>query len=410
MSSVPATRFEVHVDLAGGTVRAGTAHVATRRGETVCTFTYDADYLGSPDSFDLGPDLPRAEISVTTHGLPGALRDSAPDRWGGHLIARRVHAEDRDARRTPRTLTDVDYLLGVSDLTRQGAMRYRQGGGDFVATGTDVPKLLELPTLLHAATLVARGAGGRDEFAAIKVLVDAGTGSLGGARPKASVRDGQRLLIAKFPHPHDEWDVEAWEATALDLAHAAGIAVPRHELVDVDGHSVLLLERFDRREGRRVPYASAMTLMRTTDGVGHDYTELAESLAAQGSRVTADLRDLWRRVAFSLVVNNCDDHLRNHGFLFDDGGWAASPLFDVNPNPDPRVERATSIGFATDSRETPTALFAAARDFRLTPADARRVWDEVLAATEGWRAVAAANGVSARELDDFAEALDQHHR
>ena len=408
MNPTPGIAVEVHVDLDTGTTFAGTVYFNTRRGQLGSTFTYDRDYLSSSDSFDISPDLPRANVTSVTEGLPGALSDSAPDRWGRNLILKKVQSAAQDAGRRLPTLTEVDYLLGVSDLTRQGALRYQRDSLDFLASGADVPKLIELPQLLNAAMIVARDARGADEFAAIKALLDAGTGSLGGARPKASVRDGSRLLIAKFPHPEDEWDVEAWEATTLDLASAAGIQVPNHELVGVDGKNVLLLERFDRRDGQRVPYISGMTLLRSSDGVGRDYTELAEAITELGSRVNDDLSDLWRRVAFSVIVNNSDDHLRNHGFLFEDGGWALSPMFDVNPNPDLGKERSTSIGFQTDSRETARALMETARDFGLTPGDARRIWDEVLTATENWRESAQANGVKERDIDEFAESLDQH--
>lgn len=406
MSPAPSIVVEVHVDLASGTILAGTAYFSSRRGEISCQFTYDPDYLASSDSFDLSPDLPREDVVSITKGLPGALSDSAPDRWGRNLIKKRLQLTARDGGGARPTLTDIDYLLGVSDLTRQGALRYRCGSDEFLAGGTDVPKLIELPRLLDAASIVAREARDDDVFAAINALLEAGTGSLGGARPKASVRDGDRLLIAKFPHPDDEWDVEAWEATALDLAHAAGIRVPNYELVDVAGKNVLLLERFDRREERRIPYVSGMTLLRTTDGVGHDYLELAEALIAHGSRVTDDLRELWRRIAFSAIINNSDDHLRNHGFLFDEGGWTVSPMFDVNPNPDLGKERSTTIGFQAKSQEAAKALFESAENFDLSASEAGRIWADVLAATENWRDVANRNKVGARELDDFSEAMD----
>ena len=405
---MPSVSVEVSVDLANGTTRAGTAYFNSRRGEISCQFTYERVYMAFPDSFDLGPDLPRAAATSTTRGLPGAVSDSAPDRWGRNLIKKRLQSAARDAGRMLPTVTDVDYLLGVSDLTRQGALRYRSGSDEYLAVGTDVPKLMELPRLLDAATIVTRASRDDDEFAAIKALLDAGSGSLGGARPKASVRDGDRLLIAKFPHPEDEWDVEAWEATALDLASAAGIRVPNHKLVEVGDQHVLLLERFDRREQQRIPYISGMTLLLTTDGVGHDYRELGEALTAHGSHVTDDLRDLWRRIAFSVIVNNTDDHLRNQGFLFEDGGWTTSPMFDVNPNPDLGKERSTTIGLQASPQRTAEALLESAADFRLSAVEAGQIWAAVLDATENWRDVAERNKIGARELDDFSEAMDYH--
>lgn len=176
MNPTPGIAVEVHVDLDTGTTFAGTVYFNTRRGQLGSTFTYDRDYLSSSDSFDISPDLPRANVTSVTEGLPGALSDSAPDRWGRNLILKKVQSAAQDAGRRLPTLTEVDYLLGVSDLTRQGALRYQRDSLDFLASGADVPKLIELPQLLNAAMIVARDARGADEFAAIKALLDAERG------------------------------------------------------------------------------------------------------------------------------------------------------------------------------------------------------------------------------------------
>lgn len=167
--------------------------------------------------------------------------------------------------------------------------------------------------------MLGRSANADESLDAVKELLDAGTGSLGGARPKASVRDGDRLIVAKFSSPRDDWDVIAWEKTVLDLAEIAGLRVPDRKLTRVDGKSVLLLDRFDRTAtGGRVPYLSAMTLLTARDGMSDqfDYTDLAETLAEHGSTtISMDLVELWKRVVFSVAVHNTDDHLRNHGFI-----------------------------------------------------------------------------------------------
>lgn len=270
-----------------------------------------------------------------------------------------------------------------------------------------MPKLLELPRLLHAAEQVELD---DDDLSAVKELLDAGTGSLGGARPKASVRDGDRILIAKFASPKDDWDVIAWEKTALDLAENAGLRVPRRRLQRVNGKAVLLLDRFDRADdGSRIPYMSAMSLLEARDGESsdYDYVDIAEALAEHGDvTITEDLRELWRRVAFSVAIHNTDDHLRNHGFLRGRAGWTLSPAFDVNPNPDIAKEREIGIGSAHARDEELDGLKASAASFGLKDERATEVLDEVFAATANWRQVAAGNGIAEREMNRMADAFD----
>lgn len=406
MSASPATRLRVAVDHVDGPVLAGSAFVSERRGVVRTVFDYDVGYLGERRAYPLSPDLALARGKHSVAGLPGSFADSAPDRWGRNLIAKRMRAQAREEGRPQTTIQEVDYLLGVSDLTRQGALRFAWSeGGPYLDAQQNVPKVVALPRLLRAADEVAMD--GDDDLAAVKALLDAGTGSLGGARPKASVQDAAKLLIAKFPHHSDEWDVMAWEKTALDLAELCGIRVPGRQLVDVGGRNVLVLDRFDRGESGRVGYISAMTLLGGRDGDQADYLEIAEALSEHGSDVTGDLIELWRRIAFSLVVNNVDDHLRNHGFLRAASGWRLSPAFDINPDPDPGVERATTIGFVSRAEEAQAALLASAADFGLDPATAGSAWEEILSATSCWREVAADNGITAAGCDRFARVMDR---
>lgn len=390
----------------------GRAYLATHRRGVSTTFRYDDTYLADRSAFPLDPSLPLfAGQHAIADGLPYCFTDCAPDRWGRNLIRKRLNALDADAGRTRRDVTDIDYLLGVTDRTRQGALRFTQPGdgmqGLFLADEPDVPKLLELPRLLRAAEAVDLD---EDDLGAVKELLDAGTGSLGGARPKASVRDGDRILIAKFASPRDEWDVIAWEKTALDLAQRAGIRVPDRRLQRIGGKAVLLLDRFDRaHDGARIPYLSAMTLLTARDGDSgdFDYIDLAEALSEHGgTTVRQDLVELWRRVAFSVMIHNTDDHLRNHGFLRRRTGWTLSPLFDVNPNPDIAKEREMGIGTPHARDEEVDGLMGSARAFGLSQAQARQVLGEVMTATRGWRQVATSNGIAARELALMAEAFD----
>jgi serine/threonine-protein kinase HipA len=413
----PPATIRVHVasDVDGTTLPVGVAYVNRRGDQTTVNLTYATDYLADPRAYPVSPDLPLSHSRHSTDGLPGAFADSAPDRWGRNLIAKRHRARTRGSA-VQRSLGAIDYLLGVSDATRQGSLRFAlEDDGPFLADDLadgGVPQLLELPRLLAAADEVARDP---DDLAAIKVLLDAGTGTLGGARPKASVRDGDRLLIAKFPHHGDDWDVMGWEKTALDLADVAGIHTPPSRLITIEGSHVLLLDRFDRDEdasvpavgGRRLPYVSAMTLIGASDDVPADYLELAEAMSAHGGSVTDDLAQLWRRIAFSLVVNNTDDHMRNHGFLHGPGGWVLAPAFDVNPDPDVTRHRASTIGFTAAPDATLPALLASSLDFRLRRNRAEEILSEVVEATSGWRDVATANGVPERELERFAPALDR---
>lgn len=400
------TTVNVSLDQTGDPVPVGTAYIDTRRGTTATTFEYRPDYLARPSSWSVSPDLPHAYARATTHGLPGAMADGAPDRWGRRLIDKR-HRALAPIGATPRTMTDADYLLGVSDITRQGALRYAiPGDPTFLAGGVTVPQLLSLPALLDAARHVERGT---DDAAAIKALLDAGSGSLGGARPKASVQDRGHLLIAKFPHAGDDWAVMAWEKTALDLAELAGLRVPPRRLVPVGKDAVLALDRFDRDGDRRIPYISAMTMLGSTDGSDHDYLELAEALSDHGSDVVADLNELWRRMALSVAINNTDDHLRNHGFVFARNGWKLAPMFDVNPNPDPGAERVTSIAGSTTSVDAHAALMGAAETFRLTRGAAIDAWDRVLEAVGRWKEIASANGVAAIEIRRFEPVLTRFH-
>lgn len=408
MTSTPAS-LHVCTVVDGEQVLAGTAHFTRRRGTLSTTFRYADSYLANRSAYPIDPAFSLYSGAHVSAGLPGAFSDCAPDRWGKNLITKRAQALAARESRHAAALSDVDFLIGVSDLTRQGALRFQAAVNQpFLDPDPEVPTLVELPRLMRAADSVARG--GEADLAAIKELLDAGSGSLGGARPKASVRDGDRLLIAKFPHPGDEWDVMAWEKTALDLAKLAGIRTPHTQLLRVDGASVLLLERFDRHDAQRVPYISAMTLLGARDGDVHDYTEIAEVLVDHATAPKEDLRELWRRIAFSVAIHNTDDHLRNHGFLRAGAGWELAPAFDVNPNPDTGTQRVTGIGGARAGADEVAALLRYAEVFDLDVHRAQSVLGEVTSAIEGWRGVAARNGVTSTETARFQEAFEHGQR
>jgi serine/threonine-protein kinase HipA len=398
-------RLDVYVEIDGESVQAGTTFFTQRRGAPVSTiFSYSASYLAFARAIAVDPNLPLIAGSQASDRLPGAFQDCAPDRWGRNLIVKRARALAVEIAGRSPTLNDVDFLAGVSDFTRQGAVRFTlPGSTTFVEPDVTVPKLIDLPHLLHA---VDRLADDEDNEEAIKVLLDAGSGSLGGARPKASVLDNGRLLLAKFPHRNDQWDIMGWEKTALDIAERAGIDVPGRRLVGFDGRHVLLLQRFDRSGDRRIPYISAMTLINGRDGEDHDYADIATFLPEVGSQVDADLAQLFRRSALSCAIHNTDDHLRNHGFVGSAAGWRLSPVFDVNPNPNLNEGRQTSIGTATGTDDEVGGLLMFASACRLSDSQARAIVTEVLDAAAGWADIATANDISAREQARFRQMFD----
>ncbi|PPF25674.1 type II toxin-antitoxin system HipA family toxin [Rathayibacter rathayi] len=402
--------LEVHVEIDGATVLAGRAQFHRGRGSlTSTTFQYEPDYLALPHSYALDPRLDLFVGTQQTPGVPGAFADSAPDRWGRTLIMKRERALARQESRTPRALDDVDFLTGVADTTRQGALRFRGSHqAAFLNPDDGVPRLPQLPALLRAAEAVT---GDEDEFESVTLLLDAGTGSLGGARPKASVRDDNGdLLMAKFPHSGDQWDVMLWEGTALDLAFSAGVRVPEHRLIRVDGRRLLLLRRFDRRSRRggrsdRVGYLSAMALLERRDGDGGDYLDLAERIPETSIRASDDARQLFRRAAVNVGLNNTDDHLRNHGFVREGPGWTLSPAFDINPEPEP-ARRQTSIAGADNGADQAEGLVVLAEQCRLAPGEFRAELLAVVEALSDWQDVARSNGARPGEITRFEESFE----
>ena len=400
-------RVLVYADTTGEPVVVGSLvfdAAIRRRAGVSTTFTYDPTWLARPDAYAIDPNLSLFGRSSTVNGLPGCFQDCSPDRWGRNLIEKRLRALALREGTGQRTLTDVDCLLGVADLTRQGALRLRHAStsvpsGPFIDPDTVVPPLLELPRLLAAADAVERDP---DDQAAVKDLLDAGSGSLGGARPKASVREGERLMIAKFPHHDDTWDVMAWEATALDLAEEAGISVPGRRMTRINGRAVLILDRFDRTpDGHRVPYISAMTLLGHSDGDVPDYTDVCDAISDEGAATALDLEALWRRVAFSVAIHNTDDHLRNHGFTRAPGGWTLAPAFDINPNPDIGTDRVTGIDGARAINDEALGLESLAAECRLNAGRRSQIVTEILDSIAGWERVAREHGVHQSEIARF---------
>ncbi|MGO8887669.1 MAG: type II toxin-antitoxin system HipA family toxin [Streptosporangiaceae bacterium] len=389
---------------------AGRMYSHRHRGVESASFVYDHGFLASPQAYALDPALPLVTGTLQTpagYALFGAFADSLPDRWGRTLIQRSERVRAKAAGTAPRSRGEIGLLLGVRDDLRQGALRFRlDHQGPFLATeASGVPALTDLSALLDIAARVEQD---NADYEDLKRLLRAGS-SLGGARPKAHVLDaGGRIAIAKFPSGgSDAWDVMAWEKVALDLARAAGVTVPDSELVRIGGRHVLIVDRFDRRGSARIGYASAMTMLEARDGDQRSYLEIAAVIEERSAAASAELRQLWRRIAFAILISNTDDHLRNHGFLHQHAeSWSLSPAFDLNPNPAPGPkELSTAIDYA-DARASVETLLSVADFFRLDTGSAMQVLAEVTQAAANWRNVASARGLTKRDLDEMEPAFE----
>jgi serine/threonine-protein kinase HipA len=401
---------EVLVEIEGEDVLAGRLWPHRRRGIESATFGYATEYLARGDAYELDPILPLSAGPQQTpagRSIFGAFSDCAPDRWGRRLIQRgerqRVH-QDGGAE---RSFGEIDYLLGVRDDLRQGALHFQdpETRSYLADERIGVPHLIDLPRLLSAADRLERDEANEDE---LQILLRGGS-SLGGARPKAHVLDeAGRVAIAKFPSPaNDDWDVMRWEAVALTLAREAGISVPNSNVHPVDGKAVLIVDRFDRRAGQRIGYVSAMTMLEAADGDQGSYLDIAEAIERHSPIAGEDLRQLWRRIAFSILVSNTDDHLRNHGFLRSStSGWTLSPAFDINPDPAPGPKYlSTAIDYDSTAARI-EALLGVAAFFRLTGDAPNPVLRDVVTATSRWRAVAQRQGLDRAAIEQMAPAFE----
>ena len=334
----------------------------------------------------------------------GVFLDSSPDRWGQTLMKRREALQAKDENRTPRTLYSWDFLIGVQDLTRQGALRFRRPGtdeflGNEKMAAPPVTSLRELEAVAYQ--LSSRRIDDLDALRRWLAVLVAPGASLGGARPKANFKEADgSLWIGKFPARDDDRDVGAWEYVVHKLAQTAGVDVPRAKLVRLNNtFHTFCVQRFDRLNGIRRFYASAMTLLRKEQSEGTSYLELALFLRSQGDAEHADvdLAQLFRRVAFNVAVGNRDDHLRNHGFILGKTGWRLAPAFDVNPNID-RAEHILNID-DSDNRPSLETVLNTAAFYGLANDRATQILQEVAVAVSGWTDVARKAHISAADLD-----------
>jgi len=382
-----------------------------RKGRESASFEYDEAWLRSAERFALEPALGLVEASFHTaqdQKMFGVFDDTAPDRWGRVLMRRSERQSAKDRNDQMRSLSELDYILCVNDEARQGAVRFSETeDGPFLKPPSEasIPPLVELPRLLAATErLVDDNETAED----LRLMLVPGS-SLGGARPKASVRDHDgSLSIAKFPRKDDGSNVVVWEAVTLSLAEKAGIRVPLWRYEKIADKPVLIIKRFDRAPEGRVPFLSAMSMIGARDNQQRSYVELAYALAQNGSNPTEDMEELWRRVVFSILVSNTDDHMRNHGFIYERyKGWRLSPAYDINATPidiKPRI-LSTAIDFDDGTASLDLALSVVA-EFRITLKRANEIIREVGQVTKRWRDEAERHGLSKKEVDRMESAFE----
>lgn len=366
-------------------------------------FAFDPDL-----SLDEAPFFPKPEL-----GNFGIFLDSSPDRWGQTLMKRREALQAKDEKRTPRTLYAWDFLIGVQDFTRQGALRFRLAGteeflGNEKMAAPPITTLRELEAVAYQ--LSSRRIDDLDALRKwLSVLVAPGA-SLGGARPKANFTEADgSLWIGKFPARDDDRDVGAWELVAHSLALKAGVDVPAAKAVRLNNEfHTFCVQRFDRANGTRRFYASAMTLLRKEQSEGTSYLELAQFLRGKGdgAHADADLEQLFRRVAFNVAIGNRDDHLRNHGFVLGATGWRLAPAFDVNPNID-KAEHVLNIDDA-DNRPSLQTVLTTATFYGLTEERGKQIVEEVASAVDGWESLARQAGIARGDVELTVGAFSAH--
>lgn len=401
----------VSIALGNENIRVGKLWFHMRNGREKASFEYDEKWLSHPEKFALEPALKLTEGAFHTRAglcLFGSIGDSAPDRWGRVLMRRAETARAKAKNMTPTTLSEADYLLGVNDEARQGALRFSVPPNEALLlmpkSKTAIPPLVYLPKLLSSTERFIEDNESAED---LKLLLVPGS-SLGGARPKASVcdRDGS-LAIAKFPRKDDEFNVVVWEAVALTLAKNSGIKVPEWRLENILEKPVLIIKRFDRNPTGRIPFLSAMSMLDARDNEQHSYLEMVYALTQNGGSPNDDMAELWRRIVFTIMISNTDDHLRNHGFVYERyKGWRLSPVYDINPTPieiKPRI-LTTAIDFDDTSASLETAM-AVAPEFRLSKEEAYNIIEEVKRAVKEWRTIALGFGLSKIECDRMASAF-----
>ncbi len=419
MNKIQQRRIEVYADWVGLShpTLIGILHATPARGKEIFSFEYDQNWLRNTQAQALDPQLqlvPGQQYSSQEQENFGIFLDSSPDRWGRFLMKRREAQLARHEKRIEHNLLESDYLLGVYDKHRMGALRFRtESQGPFLDNNKTYasPPWTSLRELEKASLeLEKEGAERNPNYKKWLQMLIAPGGSLGGARPKASVIDEQNhLWIAKFPSNNDEYDIGAWEMVVYKLAKRANITMSEAKVQKFNSHyHTFLSKRFDRNNlDKRLHFASAMTLLQRTDGddaaKGTSYLELAEFIIQQGAQPDRDLEQLWRRIVFYICISNIDDHLRNHGFILQPKGWVLSPAFDINP-----VAEGDGLKLNISDSDNSQDLILAksvAEYFRVKSLKAASIIDEVIHAVKNWRTEAKILGIPESEQNRMARAF-----
>lgn len=388
------------------------------RGSDSYCFTFSDDWLKKHGDLFLSDDLnnyPGQQYTQSGKDIFGCFSDALPDRWGRTLLLRREQLTAMEENRPVRRLSSFDFLTGIDDFSRMGAFRFTENpGGDFinVSESLKIPPLTDIRELIAASAEIERSEEDNilPDRKWIAQLVQPGS-SLGGARPKASVIDTDKTLcVAKFPSRKDDYDAGLWEHFSHLLATKACINAAKTTVIATgEKYHTLLSERFDRTKGgKRIHFASAMTLLGLDDGdnatTGHGYLDIVDFIIQNCTDVEYNLQELYRRVAFNICIGNSDDHFRNHGFLLTAKGWTLSPTYDMNPTLN---EYQSLLISATSNRAELSILLDACGDYMLNRKTAEKIVSEVAEAVKGWRGLAVRLGISKREMEMFSGILDE---
>lgn len=394
----------------------GTLYSEIVRGKEIFSFEYDKGWLKSKFAQVIDPDL---QLFSGTQYLPGSKNnfgiflDSSPDRWGRVIMQRREAIIARREKRPAKTLMESDYLLGVYDENRIGGLRFKEEpDGPFLNKDENLsaPPWTSISELQEASLKFEKDEGSDSEHLKWLNMLIAPGSSLGGARPKASIYDSAgNLWIAKFPSVNDTKNIGGWEMVVYNLAAKCGINITEAKVEKFSNHQhhTFLVKRFDRIKKERIHFASAMTMLGYTDDkdshAGASYLEIADFIIKYGARVNEDLRELWKRIVFSICVSNADDHLRNHGFILSEKGWMISPAFDINPN-----QTGTGLSLNISGNDNSLSFELAletAEYFRLDIDEAEKIADEIKSNVSSWKAVAEKYGISKREQSSMEKAF-----
>ena len=390
----------------------------TLRGSDSYSFKFDNDWLRQYGSIFLSADInnyPGQQYTQPGKDIFGCFSDALPDRWGRLLLNRREQILAAEEQRPVRNLSSFDYLMGIDDFSRMGGFRFKESkDGDFIncEPSLRIPPLTDIRALVAASMEVEKSEelNQLPEKKWLLQLIQPGT-SLGGARPKAGVMDEQgRLCVAKFPSRHDDYDVSLWEHLSHLLAKDAGVVTAETAVIKSgDKYHALLSRRFDRTEdGRRLHFASAMTLLGLTDGcdakTGHGYLDIVDFILQNCCDVEDNLRQLYRRVAFNIAIGNSDDHFRNHGFLLTPSGWTLSPAYDMNPTLN---DHQALLINSTTNRADLQALLDSSEEYMIGKKDAQNIISEVKEGVKHWRSIASRLGIAKREVDVFEQVFQR---